>query len=79
MGPDLTNVISNPRKGEAYARALIRGGALPMPKFDLSDRELDDLISFLRHVDSSGESPPINYTITPWGSITVKRGNPAKL
>ncbi|MCB0344050.1 MAG: cytochrome c [Bdellovibrionales bacterium] len=78
LGPDLTNVVSNPRKGEAYARAIIRGGASPMPKFNLTDTELDDLIAFLKQADSSGESPPINFKITPWGSIEVQHGNPGK-
>jgi len=56
MGPDLTNITSDQRKGVAYAGLFIRTGSARMPKFTLNDEEIDQLIAFLKQVDESGKS-----------------------
>ncbi len=57
MGPDLTNVISAPGKGAEYARAFIENGTDRMPDFELNAAEVDDLVDFLKFVDTSGTYP----------------------
>ncbi len=56
MGPDLTNVCSDKNKGKSYLKVFIMNGTGRMPNFHLSDKETDDVISFLSWVDKSGES-----------------------
>jgi len=57
MGPDLTNIVSTPGKGPAYAAAFIRAGTGKMPNFHLSEGEIDALVAFLGFVDASGQYP----------------------
>lgn len=56
MGPDLTNAASDPRKGREYMRAFIKYGTNSMPSFQLSDKEINDILSFLSWVDKSGKN-----------------------
>lgn len=70
LGPDLTNVVSNPIKGPAYARAILQSGTQRMPNFQLSDQELDDLVAFLGYVDKTGISPVTNFSINPNGTVS---------
>lgn len=56
MGPDLTNIYSDPTKGAGYMRAFIPHGTQRMPDFNLSDTETSRLISFLAWVDKSGNN-----------------------
>ena len=69
MGPDLTNVISTPGKGEAYARASIQGGTQRMPNFHLNEPQVADLIAYLTQVSKTGNSPVTNYSINSDGSV----------
>ncbi|MFM9946289.1 MAG: c-type cytochrome [Bacteroidia bacterium] len=69
LGPDLTNIYSNPTKGEAVIRALIKSGVMQMPACNISEFELDKLVEFLKSVDASGKSDPRNFNITPTGMI----------
>lgn len=69
MGPDLTNVISSPNKGEAYARAFIQGGTQRMPNFHLNENQVSDLIAYLTYVSKTGTSPVTNYSINSDGSV----------
>jgi nitric oxide reductase subunit C len=69
LGPDLTNVISDPRKGEIVIRALIKSGNKQMPAFDISDTETDMLIEFLKLTDASGIADPRNFTSDHFGMI----------
>lgn len=71
LGPDLTNVISHPSKGREYAKAIIQSGIGPMPRFEMSEQELDALLAFLSAVDQSGESPLRSFRVTTWGSIEL--------
>lgn len=59
MGPDLTNVASDPEKGPEYARAFIEYGTGRMPDFELGEAEIDSLIQFLHFTAASGQYPPV--------------------
>jgi nitric oxide reductase subunit C len=69
LGPDLTNVFSHKGKGPDYIKAFVSGGTATMPAFDLSNQEMESLIAFLQHVDSSGKSDPRKFKITGHGTI----------
>jgi nitric oxide reductase subunit C len=56
LGPDLTNIASNPSKPEPYIRAILRLGTSKMPNFSLSDSEISQVVAFLKWVDKSGNS-----------------------
>ncbi|RXF71164.1 c-type cytochrome [Arcticibacter tournemirensis] len=56
MGPDLTNMISDPTKGPAYMRVFIKYGTSKMPDLHLSDHDVDALLKFLSWVDKSGKT-----------------------
>jgi len=69
LGPDLTNVITAPNKGEIYAKAIMITAPNSMPKFDLSEEEYQDLFAFLKSVGNSGESDPRKFKIRFNGMI----------
>ena len=75
LGPDLTNVISHPNKGEAYAKAFFNSGIQSMPKFDFNEDEKQALIAFLKEVDQTGFYPIKNaqFDIFGWVSINYKK------
>jgi|APMI01.1.fsa_nt_gi nitric oxide reductase subunit C len=73
MGPDLTNIISNPGKGEAYAATFIKNGTLKMPNLQLSDEEVSDLVSFLKWVDKSGKSFVAADSVTWYGNYKLNK------
>lgn len=72
MGPDLTNVMSAPGKGELYVKSFIQNGTQRMPNFQLSEKEITALTEYLRYVDKTGVSPVINFEIEYDGTITQK-------
>jgi nitric oxide reductase subunit C len=72
LGPDLTNVYSEPYKGEALIRAFVRSGIKQMPAFKMTDKELDLLVDFLKSVDEGGVADPRQFEITPTGMIHPK-------
>lgn len=53
LGPELTTIMSDPAKGESYARAILKSGTSRMPDFKLSTTETDQLVAFLTYVDAS--------------------------
>lgn len=61
LGPDLTNEFS--RRGPDYIKAFVVSGTASMPKFNLSEDELNALISYLKAIDKSGSSDPRNFKI----------------
>jgi len=69
LGPDLTNVYSNPTKGEKVIRALIKSGVKQMPKFSINEEGISSLIEFLKSVDASGKSDPRNLKLNNDGMI----------
>ncbi|MBS1647584.1 MAG: cytochrome c [Bacteroidetes bacterium] len=56
LGPDLTNVISQPKKGEALVRTMVKTGIKQMPAFTISEMEMSQLVEFLKSVDASGNA-----------------------
>jgi len=72
LGPDLTNVYSHPLKGESLIRALLKTGIAQMPAFDMSEKEIHDLIEFMKSTDASGIADPRTFKISPDGMIHGK-------
>lgn len=72
-GPDLTNLMSVPEKGEAYARILIESGTSEMPAFKMGKNELNDLMRFLREVDQSGKSQVRADEVDNLGNYTLNQ------
>ena len=72
LGPDLTNIISNPYKGESYVKSFLNSGIKSMPKFKFTDKEKDDIVSFLKHVDNSGFYPNNNAKIENNGWVSIE-------
>lgn len=70
MGPDLTNMISAPGKGEIYTHALLQTGTQRMPNFHLSDDEIKCLVAYLKYVDKTGTSPVKKFKINLDGTIS---------
>lgn len=69
LGPDLSNVMSAPNKGEPLVRAFLRAAPPPMPVFRLTEEETEQLIAFLKETDASGSAAPRDFTILPTGMI----------
>jgi len=69
LGPDLTNVISNPNKGENIIRAMVKSGTKQMPAFNLSDNEMNSLIEFLKSTDASGKADPRKLKVNSFGMV----------
>jgi len=53
LGPELTTVISDKNRGELYARILLENGAIRMPNFHLSPKQVNALIDYLKYVDAN--------------------------
>lgn len=69
LGPDLSNVMSAPGKGEPLVRAFLKSPPSPMPAFQLSEEETEQLMAFLRETDASGSAAPKDFIILPSGMI----------
>ncbi len=72
LGPDLTNVYSNPGKGANYIKAFLNSGVKAMPKFNFSDHQKDALVAYLQQVDSTGYYPITNGDIQANGWVKLK-------
>ncbi|HEY4799138.1 MAG TPA: cytochrome c [Bacteroidia bacterium] len=70
MGPDLTNVMSSPNKGEAYVRVFLQNGTARMPNFHMSEAEVNELVAYLKYADKTGTSPVKKFEINSDGTIT---------
>ncbi len=57
LGPDLTNCVSNPKRGPEYIKAMLNSGVKSMPLFHFTENEANDILAFLTHVDSTGFYP----------------------
>ncbi|MBL4753900.1 MAG: cytochrome c [Flavobacteriales bacterium] len=71
MGPDLTNCISSDG-GPQRAEMWMRNGFGAMPNFELSDKEIAELMAFLAYIDKSGTSPPKEFEINSIGTLDIK-------
>ncbi len=67
LGPDLTNEYS--KRNEAFIIAFIKNGNESMPKFKLTDEEVQSLLQFFKSIDASGVSDPRTFNINYNGSI----------
>ncbi len=67
LGPDLTNEYS--KRSESFIKAFIKNGNETMPKFALSDSEMQALMQFFKSIDASGVSDPRTFNINYNGSI----------
>jgi nitric oxide reductase subunit C len=56
LGPDLTNYVQGMSRAR-YDRMLTEGGGR-MPAFDLPTSERDQILAFLREVDTTGQGEP---------------------
>ncbi len=70
LGPDLSNVVSAPGKGDQYIAAYLRAGSARMPAFQLSKKELHALTAFLHTVDAYGNADPSAYQVNSLGMIS---------
>lgn len=53
LGPDLTTAWSDPRRGEAYLKAMLLSGGARMPNFHFTPAQIEALLSYLRYVDTT--------------------------
>ena len=72
LGPDLTNVISRPGKGPNYVKAFLNSGVKAMPLFHFSEKEKDDIVAFLSHVDKTGYFPNTDAVLQNNGWVNLK-------
>ena len=75
LGPDLTNVYSNPKKGEVIIKAFLNSGVKTMPKFNFSEKEKNDLVAFLKQVDKTGIYPNLNAKTNANGWVEIETRN----
>lgn len=71
LGPDLTNIASNPLKGENYIKGFINSGVKSMPKFTFTETEKDQIIAFLKAVDQTGYFPNYKADLKPYGWVAI--------
>lgn len=71
LGPDLTNIMSNPQKGENYVKGFINSGVKSMPKYYFTDEEKDQIVAFLRAVDKTGYFPDYKANLKPNGWVEI--------
>jgi nitric oxide reductase subunit C len=71
MGPDLTNATSEKGKGEEYMKMVLQTGTIRMPRFNLSNEQIDEVIAFLKHVNNSGNSIVNPEQIDIFGNYTL--------
>lgn len=68
LGPDLTNVYA--RGGANYIKAFLTSGTPVMPRFNLSEAQMDQLVAYLRHLDASGTADPRTFKRHDDGTIS---------
>jgi nitric oxide reductase subunit C len=71
LGPDLTNIMSNPVKGGNYVKGFINSGVKSMPKFNFTEKEKNQIIAFLSAVDKTGYFPDYQANLQPNGWVEI--------
>ena len=74
LGPDLTNIYSQPEKGEVVIRAMLKSGTRQMPSFELKEEEILVLLEFLKSADASGSADPRVFIVNEFG-LTERNEN----
>ncbi|MBS1764844.1 MAG: cytochrome c [Bacteroidetes bacterium] len=69
LGPDLTNFMSKPGRGEPFLKAMVNSGIKQMPAFSLTDVEIHELAEFLKATDASGSADPRSFKANNFGMI----------
>ncbi len=59
LGPDLTNVVD--RIGPETVAWVLRNGRGSMPALDLSEKEIETLITYLSEMNQTGKFPPNDW------------------
>lgn len=53
LGTELTTAWSDPFRGEKYIKAFLQNGSIRMPNFHFKNTEINDILGYLRYVDST--------------------------
>ncbi len=74
LGPDLTNVYSDEKKGPLYIKAFLNSGVKSMPQFTFNEAEKEALVEYLKHVDQTGIYPNYDaeFDATGWVKIQYR-------
>ena len=67
LGPDLTNVYS--KRSRDYITAFLKYGTPVMPNFNLTEKEINSLLAFLKHANASGIADPRTFILHKDGTI----------
>ena len=71
LGPDLTNVYSDEKKGPVYIKAFLNSGVMSMPQFHFDEEEKDAIVEYLRQVDQTGIYPNYDAEIEATGWVKI--------
>jgi nitric oxide reductase subunit C len=55
MGPDLTTVTSDKKRGILFAKAMLLNGGAIMPNFHFTEKEADDIVAYLDYVGNTAK------------------------
>lgn len=72
LGPDLTNIYSNPNKGPDYISTFLNSGVQSMPVYNFSNSEKEAIIEYLKAIDQSGVYPNKESVIEATGWVKIK-------
>ncbi len=75
LGPELTNIYSNPNKGPDYIKAMLNSGVKGMPKFNFTEEEKIAITEYLKIIDKSGVYPNISVEIERTGWVNFNNNN----
>ena len=75
LGPDLTNVYSDEKKGPLYIKAFLNSGVMSMPQFHFDEAEKDAIVEYLKQVDQTGIYPNYDAEIEATGWVKIKYRN----
>src|SRR5690554_1101004 len=75
LGPDLTNVYSNEKKGPLYIKAFLNSGVKSMPQFNFDEEEKDAIVAYLKQVDETGIYPNYDAQIEATGWVKIRYRN----
>lgn len=72
LGPDLTNMFAKPNYNKEYVKNVIKNGMLQMPAFNLTDKQIEDVLVFLEAANEAGSAKPMDYETTYYGTFNKK-------